>query len=184
MKKGDENRGTTLSKRKAECPWPSNYTAEDDESPELNAEWANFYQHLVGVLHWTLELGRVDIITEVSVLASQMAAPRNGHLKAALHVVAYLKAKHNARMVFDPTYPDIPLAKFPKQDWTSFYGDVKEPIPPNAPEPRGKSVDLRLYVDSDFAGDKIRRRSRTGFFILLNSALIQWCSKWQLTIET
>ena len=41
-----------------------------------------------------------------------------------------------------------------------------------------------MYVDSDFAGDRVRRRSRTGFFVLLNSALIQWVSKRQPTIET
>ena len=43
----------------------------------------------------------------------------------------------------------------------SFYGDVKDAIPPNAPDPRGKKVDLRIFVDSDHAGDKITRRSRT-----------------------
>ena len=43
----------------AEAPWPSNYTAEDDTMPELDEKWANYYQHLIGILHWTLELGRV-----------------------------------------------------------------------------------------------------------------------------
>ena len=57
-------------------------------------------------------------------------------------------------------------------DWTSFYGDVKEAIPSDAPEPRGKEVDLVAYVDSDHATDKRTRRSRTGYFIYLNSALI------------
>ena len=54
----------------------------------------------------------------------------------------------------------------------------------DAPEPRGKEVDLRLYVDSDHAGDKLHRRSRTGYFIFLNSALVNWLSKKQATIET
>ena len=35
-----------------------------------------------------------------------------------------------------------------------------EAIPPNAPEPRGKEVDLRLFMDSDHAGEKLTRRSR------------------------
>ena len=56
-------------------------------------------------------------------------------------------------------------------------------IPPNAPDPRGKSVDLSMWVDSDHAGDKLTRRSRTGYFILLNTALINWLSKKQATIE-
>ena len=180
----DSNLQGMKLRRNVKHPWPSNYTSEDDETPELDAKMANYYQHLVGVLHWGIELGRVDMITEVSLLASHMAAPRQGHLQAALHVVAYLKAKHNARMVFDPTYPEIDLSLFKTHDWTSFYGDVKEAIPPNAPKPRGKGVDLRLFVDSDHAGDKVRRRSRTGFFIFLNSAPIAWMSKRQPTVET
>jgi len=61
---------------------------------------------------------------------------------------------------------------------------VKEAIPPNMPEPQGKEVDIRLFVDSDHAGDKTTRRSRTGFFIYVNSALVSWLSKKQATIET
>jgi hypothetical protein len=39
-------------------------------------------------------------------------------------------------------------------------------------------------VDSDHAGDKKTRRSRTGFLIYCNMALIIWLSKRQTTIET
>ena len=52
------------------------------------------------------------------------------------------------------------------------------------PKPLGKDIDLRLYVDSTHANDKVNRRSRTGFFVFVNSALIRWCSKKQPTIET
>ena len=57
-------------------------------------------------------------------------------------------------------------------------------IPPNAPDPRGKSVDLHMWVDSDHAGDKMTRLSCTGYFIFLNTALIDWLSKKQATIES
>ena len=57
-------------------------------------------------------------------------------------------------------------------------------IPPNAPDPRGKSVDLRMWVDSDHTEDKMTRRSRTGYFIFLNTALIDWLIKKQATIES
>ena len=46
------------------------------------------------------------------------------------------------------------------------------------------SVDLRIIVDSDYAGDKITRRSRTVFMILMNMSLINWLSKRQLTAES
>ena len=170
--------------KKAPGPWPTNYVSELDETPELSPALANFYQSLVGVVRWIVELGRVDVITEVSTLASHMALPREGHLDAALHLFAYLKGRHNARLVLDPTYPDIDMSNFQEHNWDNFYGKVTEAIPMEAPESRGKEVDLRLFVDSDHAGDKRNRRSRTGFFIFLNSALISWLSKKQPTVET
>ena len=64
-------------------PWPTGYAAELDETPELSPRMANMYQSHVGVLHWIVEIGRIDIITEVSMLASHMALPREGHLEAS-----------------------------------------------------------------------------------------------------
>jgi hypothetical protein len=46
------------------------------------------------------------------------------------------------------------MGSFKECDWKTFYGNVKEAIPPNAPEVRGKEVALRLYVDSDHAGEE------------------------------
>jgi hypothetical protein len=57
-------------------------------------------------------------------------------------------------------------------------------IPSDAPIPRGKDVDLRLFVDSDHAGEQFTRRSRTGFVIYLNIAPIVWLSKRQPTVES
>jgi hypothetical protein len=61
---------------------------------------------------------------------------------------------------------------------------VRKAIPPNAPESRGKDVYLRMFVDSDHAGDKQTRRSSTGFIIFLNMAQIVWFSKKQAMIKT
>jgi hypothetical protein len=140
--------------------------------------------HLIGVMRWMVELGRVDIATEVSMLSSYLALPREGHLETALHIMGYLRKKHNSRLVFDPTYPEINESDFPEYDWTEFYGDVTEAIPPDRPEPLGKAVDIRLIVDSDHAGCKRTRRSRTGFLIYCNLSLIIWLSKKQPTLET
>ncbi|KAI2509582.1 Reverse transcriptase (RNA-dependent DNA polymerase) [Fragilaria crotonensis] len=165
-------------------PFPINYAPELDTTPELDAGQAAFYQSQVGVLRWCVELGRVDIITEVSELASYMVLPRQGHLEAIFHLFNYLEKKHNARIVFDPSYATVDMSAFKECDWRAFYGDVREAIPPNSPPPRGKDVDLRMFVDSDHAGDKRTRRSRTGFLIYLNMSPINWFSKKQATIET
>jgi hypothetical protein len=89
-----------------------------------------------------VEIGQVNMITEVSKLASHMAMPREGHLHAVLHIFGYLKKKHGLRMVFDPSYPDIDHMIIKEWDWQEFYGDVKEAILANTPTPLGKGVDL------------------------------------------
>ena len=150
----------------------------------MNAEDATYFQYQISILRWTCELGRIDIITEISLLASHLALPREGHLEAVYHIFAHLRDRHNARMCFDPTYPKIDMNDFKECDWKTFYGDAKEAVPPGAPEARGKEVDLRLYVDSDHAGEQLTRRSRTGFFIFLNMAPVIWFSKRQPTVET
>jgi hypothetical protein len=81
--------------------------------------------------------------------------------------------------VFDPTRPSADMGTFIKTDLKSMYGDVKEMISSDSPVPRGKEVDLRLFVDSDHTCEQFTRRSRTVFVIYLNMAPIVWFSKHQ-----
>ena len=53
----------------------------------------------------------------------------------------------------------------------------------NSPEPHGKEVDICMFVGSDHAGDKIPCRSRSGFLIYVNRALMHCFSKNQSTVE-
>ena len=94
--------------------------------------------------------------------ASFSAMPRSGHREAMFHIFGYIKNKHNSRMLFDPTYPEIDVTVFKQCDWREFYSDVSEPIPPSAPPPRGKEVVM----------------------VLLNMAPIAWLSKKQAKVAT
>jgi hypothetical protein len=124
-----------------------------------------------------VELRCIDIITEVSMLSTHLCLLRECHLESALHVFAYLGIHHNMRVVFDPTYPSVDMGTIIKTDWKPMYGDVKEIIPSDAPVPRGKEVDLHLFVDSNHAGEQFTRRSRSAFVIYLNMAPIIWVLK-------
>ena len=68
---------------------------------------------------------------------------------AVFHVFAYLKARHNSLIVFDPTYPSIDKTNFQEHEWKQLYVDVKEVIPSICPKPLGREVDLLMFVDSD-----------------------------------
>jgi len=48
---------------------------ELDQSRELNPKEAAYYQSLIGILRWSLELGRIAITVDVSMMSSHVALP-------------------------------------------------------------------------------------------------------------
>ena len=92
---------------------------------------------------------------------------------AALHIMSYLKVKHNLSLVLGPNYASINYQKFKSDhDWIKFYGGVKEAMPLNVPKPLQKEVELRKFVGYDLAGDKAVCRSHTRFVIFMNVSMI------------
>ena len=75
---------------KAENPFKIGYDPELDINPELDPDAVSYYLTVIGILRWMIELGRIDIITEVSLLSSHMALPIEGHLEAGVHVMAHV----------------------------------------------------------------------------------------------
>ena len=64
-----------LPKSPAKGPLSNGYKPEIDVTPELDANDAAYYQLLIGVLQWMVELGRVDICCEVLMMLSCLALP-------------------------------------------------------------------------------------------------------------
>ena len=103
----ESNERKSFIPKKASAPFRNDYRPEVDVSPELDPEMALYYNTLIFVLRWMVELDRVNITTEVSMMSSCLALPREGHLQALLHMMWYLEKKHNAVLEFDPSEPDI-----------------------------------------------------------------------------
>ena len=64
--------GRSLPGNKAFTPPMSNkhsYSPELDSSDFLEGEGLTYFQELIGILRWAIELGRVDIFHEVSILS-------------------------------------------------------------------------------------------------------------------
>ena len=81
-----------------------------------------------------VELGHLDICTEVSMLSSILAMPRRGHMESDLHLVSYLQDKHNSRIPLNHTYSFVDRTNFVVDaDWIATYGDVSEALPTNIP---------------------------------------------------
>ena len=128
----------------------TSYRPELDTTELCNNDQVQFYQSLIGIMTWLCEIGRLNILTEKSLLATYLACPRIGHLHQVIHVFKYLKYHSRSKCVFDSTYVNIndnplPLeeqsankAKFMKE----MYPDAIEYKPQNAPKPKGKKVQI------------------------------------------
>ncbi len=172
-------------KSTAKTPFPSTmYRPEIGTTDECDDLHASRYQNLIGVLRWAVELGRIDIYTEVALLSQHLALPRRGHLEAVYHVFAYLNKHDKSRIIFDPTDPVPVTPSHPRPDWSSLYQELEEELPPKMPEPLGNSVTLHVFVYANHAGNVVTRRSHTGILLFVQNSPIQWLSKQQNTVET
>jgi hypothetical protein len=91
-------------------------------------------------------------------------------------------------MVFNPTPISPDMTLFGQEDWAystyGYDGTQQEKLPDNMPKPCRPLMMMRVFVDSDHAGNLMTRRSRMGFIVFLNNALIYWYSKKQNFCET
>jgi hypothetical protein len=165
-------------------PLSSGYRPELDVSAILDDDYTTWYQKLIRILRWAVELGRIDIHLSVALLAQYLVQPRVGHLDQAFHIFAYLKMHSRSRIVLDDTKPIVDEQQFLKVDWIDFYPDAQESVPLNAPAPRGNDILISCFVDADHAGNRVTRHSHTGIIIFCNRAPIVWFSKRQNTVET
>ena len=169
---------------RVKTPLSQGYRPELDQSRELDARRGQYYQSLIGVLRWICELDRVDIMVAVSMLSRFLVSPREGHLQQVFHLFACLKHHKQSRMEFDDTEPWFDPAAFKTCDWSEFYPDTEEALPPTVPTERGHGVVISCFVDADHAGCKATRRSHTGVFVFVHKAPILLYSKRQNTVET
>ena len=127
MKSAIENVEQTLQKSgqklpsKCKTPLSSAYRPELDTSPELKEDGLHRYQELIGVLRWAVELGRVYILLETSMMLTHLALPRHRHLEQLYHMFGYLKANPKRKLYFDPQHPQIDERSFQSYDWYDFF---------------------------------------------------------------
>ena len=62
---------------------------------------------LIEVLRWAIELGHIDIHTEVAILSQYSALPRKGRLDALYGIFAYMRKKLKYCIAFDPDEPEV-----------------------------------------------------------------------------
>jgi len=88
-------------KSKLTSALPSGYRPELDASDYLDDETTILSMQLIGILRWLVELGRIDICVEVSMMTSYNCMPRVTHLYAVLHIFSYLQVNSDWKLVMD-----------------------------------------------------------------------------------
>ena len=92
---------------KCVTPLTNGYRPEMDVTPELKADGLQYYQELIGILRWAVEIGILDILLEVSLMSAHLALPRQGHLEQVIHIFGYIKSHSKFRIMFDSGEPNI-----------------------------------------------------------------------------
>ena len=170
--------------KKADRPYPQNYRPELDTTDELDDEQAHMHMSYIGILRWAVELTRFDIAVEVSKLSSYLVNPRQGHMDAVHNIFGYIAKHHRSFLHFDTKEIFIDTALFEKKTWEDFYGDMEEELPPRMPEPLGNPVSFTAFVDADHAGNRVTRRSQSGYFLFIQNTVVDWYTKKQNTVES
>ena len=85
------NKSGLNSFRNGHSPYPSSCRPELYVTNDLDAELIKRFQHLIGVLRWSIELGRINTMTEVKRLSQHLCSPREGHINAFYKIFSYLQ---------------------------------------------------------------------------------------------
>ena len=167
-------------------PMMASFVPELDDLDELNADDLQFYQEMIGMLRWATKIGRVDILIEVSLLSQYQASAREGHMREALRIFAYLCKHPKLTLYMDPQEPNLDYTLFNDEvnEFAEYYRDAVEELPHQMPKPRGRPVVTTAFVDVSHDANKVTRKSHEGHILFVNKAPVKWHSKRQQTVET
>ena len=94
------------------------------------------FQELIGEMRWFTEIGRVDILHEVSVLSELQSATREGHLNEVFYIFDFLINNPKLIIYFDPRFPNINPTSFSRrlsEEFREQYRDEMEELPKYMP---------------------------------------------------
>eukprot|EP00957_Ditylum_brightwellii_P203530 15335063-Ditylum_brightwellii.AAC.4 len=100
---GKENDLRWTMPSKAETPTRASYRPELGITPVLSPFDSAYCQWLSGMLRWMVELGRINMCLEASLMSSHLDMPREGHMAEVLGIFAHIRKCHSTELVFDPS---------------------------------------------------------------------------------
>lgn len=167
-------------------PMMASFVPKLDDSDVLNVDDLQFCQEMTGMLRWATELGRLDILLEVSLLSQYQASVRDGHMQEVLRIFAFLEKNPKLTLNMDPQEPNLDDTIFNNDlgEFKEYYRDAEEEMPHWMPLPWGVPVVTTAFVDAPHGANKVTRKSHLGYILFVNQAPVKWHSKRQQTVET
>ena len=132
------------------------------------------YQSLIGSLQWIISLGRYAIQCSVMSMLSFCVAPRRGHLEHLKRICGNVSKFQDFKIRFRTHLPDFSDLSPDIQSWESIYGNPREILPHDMPEPLGNLVQLIYYIDANLYHDALTGRSVTACLYFVNVIPIEW----------
>ena len=150
--------------------------------PILDQDGITLYQSLIRMLQWTVTLGRYDIHHMVMTMSWYQDMAQEDHLAKLKRMFEYLQNFSDTLIVFDIDRFDHSQYDHMKiqHEWKYIYGDVKEEIPQDRPDPRGKSAQTTSFYDANRVHDLVTGRSVSGTLHFVNKTPIESFSKQQI----
>ena len=94
-------------KRPHKGPLPHGYKPKLDMMNEYDAEHVYWFQQLIGILRWSVELGRIGIQVEVPSLSQYQALPQEVHPEALYLIFHFLSNNPKKILVMDTSMPNV-----------------------------------------------------------------------------
>ncbi len=178
---GPKVRGEKLPMKPGDHP-------EEDDSPILSNEQHRLYQSMIGMLQWTVSIGRIDICCAVSSMSRFCVSPREGHLDRVFRIFGHLKKYPNKAIgIVDR---ELIINKELLEDRTTnygfedFYAYAYEELDERFPKQIGTELPISIFFDSDHGHDRVTGNSISGVVVIVGCTPITWKSRRQGAIAT
>ena len=103
----DDDREFNSSKRPHKVPLPHGYMTKLDVKAVCGAEHVSRFHQLIGILQCEVELGRIGIQKDVTLLKQYQASLRYFYLEALYLIYHYLSKNPKKILVMDPSVPNF-----------------------------------------------------------------------------
>ena len=145
-----------------------------EEKERLQQMMGFSYRQVIGEEIWSMVKCRPDIAPYIIKLSQYNQNPAKEHYLAARQIAAYLAATITEGIYY---WRDTPVPTFPEGELPTLHSDNYKMQ--TAFDGDGKLIGL---VDSDWAGDTVKRKSMTGIVIMLAGGAIAYKAKYQEVI--